>query len=180
MTIPRTRVKSLSWEIVENAINEEIKWLKETILEFPNLDNRKDCKSCIYRNLAIKIVSGKIKAREIKSSISLFGKNKSFLIGKPHGKEWHSETMKLIATYFESLGYDITIEPNLNMGRADVGVYKNGKRNLFIEVGTTSLPKLLHNLTTMEGTDFLLVIDSKHAVEFSILKASSVESNRYH
>jgi hypothetical protein len=53
--------------------------------------------------------------------------------------------MKLVGSYFKSLGYQIIVEPNLNMGRADLGVYKKGERNLFIEIGTISLPKLLFN-----------------------------------
>ena len=79
--------------------------------------------------------------------------------------------MRLISSYFKSLGYEVTIEPNLNMGRADLGVYKKGERDLFIEVGTVSLSKLLFNLESMEGSDFLLVLDSNQAIEFSILKA---------
>lgn len=129
------------------------------------------CRNCLYRKLAILILTGKIQAKDIKSSISLFGIDKSFAIGKSHGKEWHSGMMKLIATYFKSLRYSVAIEPNLHMGRSDLGVYKNDKRNLFIEVGTVSLTKLLHNLTIMEDSDFLLVLDSKHAVEFSVLEA---------
>lgn len=92
-----------------------------------------------------------------------------FFMGKPHGKEWHSEMMKLVASYFQSLKYEINIEPNLNFGRADLGVYKKGKRNLFIEVGTVSISKLMLNFESMKGSDILLVLDSKHAVEFSIL-----------
>lgn len=162
--------KSLPWDVVEKAIAKEVKWLKETIIEIPHKD--KDiCKDCVYRRLAILILSGKIKARDIKSTVRLWGKEKSLPIDKPHGQEWHTEMMKLVNEYFKSLGYDTAIEPNLNMGRADLGVYKNGERNLFIEIGTVSPPKLLFNLESMEDSDFLLVLDSNHAVEFSILKA---------
>lgn len=160
----------LPWDIVEKAIVKEVKWLKETIIETPYKD--KDiCKDCIYRRLAILILSGMIKATDIKSTVSLWGEKKLLLIGKPHGQEWHAETMKLTNNYFKSLGYDVVIEPNLNMGRADLGVYKKGERNLFVEVGTISLPKLLFNFESMEDSDFLLVLNLNHAVEFSILKA---------
>lgn len=163
--------KSLPWDEVEKAIYKEIKWLEDTIMESHFKHEMEVCSECIFRRIAVLILSGKIKVKDIKSSVSLFGRNKSFVIGKPHGKEWHSEMMKLVASYFKYLGYDVAIEPNLDMGRADLGIYKNGERNLFIEVGTISLPKLLHNFTTMEGSDFLLVLDSKHAVEISILEA---------
>lgn len=169
MTIPKS--KSLPWDLVEKAINKEIKWLQETIENFPFNREEKFCNECIFRKIAILILSGKIKAKDIKSSVSLWGKDNSFVIGKSHGKEWHSGMMKLVASYFKSLGYDVVIEPDLSMGRADLGVYKNGQRNLFIEVGTVSLAKLLHNFITMEDSDFLLVLDSKHAVEISVLEA---------
>lgn len=168
--MPSIQSKSLSWDVVEKAIAKETEWLRKTIVETPYKD-KNICKGCIFRRLAVLILSGNTKARDIKSTISLFGKETS-PIGKSHGKEWHVKIMKLSNNYFKSLGYDVTLEPNLNMGRADLGIYKNGERDLFIEVGTVSLPKLLFNLESMEGSDFLLVLDSNHAVEFSILKAN--------
>ena len=76
--------KSLPWDIVEKVIAKEVKWLKETIIETPYKD--KDiCKDCIYRRLAILILSGMIKAIDIKSTVSLWGEEKLLSIGKPHG-----------------------------------------------------------------------------------------------
>lgn len=171
--------KSLPWDEAEKAINKEIKWLKETILEYPHKDKIfYYCNDCIFRRLAILIISGNVKAKDIKSSICLWGEEKSFPVGKPHGKEWHAHMMGLISTYFKSNGYDITVEPNLNKGRADLGIYKNGERNLFIEVGTISLSKLLFNLESMEGSDLLLVVDNKRAVEFSIIKSAFLRSGK--
>lgn len=169
-SIEPNKSRSLPWDIVEKAIIKEVKWLQDTIIETPHRD-KDTCKDCLYRRLAILILAGKIRTKDIKSSICLWGEEKSFPMGKPHGKEWHAEMMQLISSYFKSLDYDVTVEPNLNMGRADLGVYKNGERDLFIEVGTVSLPKLLFNLESMEGSDLLLVLDSNRAVEFSILKA---------
>lgn len=164
------QLKSLPWDEVEKAITKEIKWLKETIIE--TLIKDKDiCKDCMYRRLAILIVSGKIKATDIKSCASLWGKRKLSINSKPHGKDWHNEIMNLVYNYFKSLGFNVAIEPNLNMGRADLGIYKKDKRNLFVEIGTVSLPKLLFNLESMEGSDFLLVLDLKHTIEFSVLEA---------
>jgi hypothetical protein len=165
--------KSLHWDVVEKAIAKEVKWLKETIPESPYSEKNEShglCKNCIYRRIAILIVSGKIKARDIKSTICLWGKKKISL-KISHGEKWHSEIMRLVSGYFKSLNYKITIEPMLHWGRADLGVYKKGEHPLFIEVGTVSLSKLLFNLESMEGSDFLLILDPNHAVEFSILKA---------
>lgn len=142
-------LKSLPWDIVEKAITEEIKWLKNTIVESPFKNKNNPfglCKNCIYRQIAILIVSGKIKAKDIKSTVSLWGKEKLPSLYKPHGKEWHTEMMNLVASYFKSKGCDITLEPWLNIGRADLGVYKKGKRDLFVEIESISLPKLLFNL----------------------------------
>ena len=161
--------RSLPWDVVEKAINKEVKWL-ETIIETSPY-NKEICKDYIFRRLAILIVSGKIKAKDIKSTVYLWGEEKLLPIGKPHGKEWHAKMMNLVHNYFKSLGYDVVIEPNLNMGRADLGAYRKNERNLFIEIGTVSASKLLFNLESMEESDFLLIIDEKHATEFSVLKA---------
>lgn len=161
--------KSLPWDEVEKAIYKEIKWLEDTIMESPFKYEEEFCSRCIFRRMAVLILSGKIKVKDIKSSVCLWGEDHSFVIGKPHGQQWHSEMMKLVASYFQSLKYKIVVESNLNFGRADLGVYKKGKRNLFIEVGTISISKLLSNLESMKGSDLLLVLDSNHAVEFSIL-----------
>lgn len=169
--------KSLPWDEVEKAINKEIKWMEESVTQSPFINENDICKKCIFRKIAILILSGKIKAKDIKSSVCLWGKDRSVEIGKPHGKQWHSGMMKLIASYFKSLEYEVIIEPALSSGRADLGVYKNGQRNLFIEVGTVSLVKLLHNLMTMEGSDILLVLDAKHAVEFSIRESDFDKSH---
>ena len=168
MSTLKVKSKSLPWDEVEKAISKEIKWLEETISDSPfQQDN---CTKCIFRQIAILILSGKVRATDIKSSVSLWGEDYSFPIGKTHGKEWHSEMMKLVATYFDSLKYEILVEPGLSFGRADLGVYKKGKRNLFVEVGTVSISKLLANLLSMADTNILIVLDSNHAVEFSVLQ----------
>lgn len=164
----KPKSKSLPWDEVENAIKKEIEWLEETITDSP-FQEKDNCKKCIFRRIAILILTGKIKAKEIKSSVSLWGDDKSLVLGKTHGQEWHSEMMKLVASYFYSLKYEVDIEPDLRFGRADLGVHKKGKRNLFIEVGTVSVSKLLLNLESMKDSDILVVLDSNHTVELSIL-----------
>lgn len=167
--------KSLPWDEVEKAIIKEIKWLEDTITESPFRHEKEVCSKCIFRRIAVLILSGKIKVKDIKSSVCLWGEDRSFVIGKPHGKEWHSEMMRLVASYFQSLKYKIVVEPDPNFGRADLGAYKKGKRNLFIEVGTVSISKLLFNLESMKDSDILLVLNSNHAVEFSILDIGALD-----
>ena len=169
-----TLSKPLPWDKVEKAILKEQKWLKDNLIPSPY---KKDdfygpdyCENCIFRRIAILIVSGKIKAKNIKSKICLWGNKKSKTI-KPHGKQWHQKMMNLIANHFKSSGFEITVEPHLNKGRADLGIYKKGKRNLFIEIGSVSLPKLLVNFESMEDSIFLIVLSEKHALEFVIERA---------
>lgn len=84
-----------------------------------------------------------------------------------HGKDWHKETMKTIETYFLSAGYKVIREPNLSWGRADLGIYKKGHRDLYIEVGTTSLSKLWINLATMPNIIYLLHPNDNIILEFN-------------
>jgi len=54
----------------------------------------------------------------------------------------------------------------LNFGRADLGVYKDGRKNTYVEVGTTSLYKTWMNMCSMRESVFLFVPSDKYAVEF--------------
>lgn len=172
-----TPQKSLPWDVVEKTIIKEQKWLSDNLLR-PFYKKEEDfyksefCENCILRQMAILTVSGKVKTTDIKSKICLWGDGKtSKNIIKPHGKEWHARLMSLVAHYFKSSGFEVTLEPYLNKGRADLGVYKCGKKNLFVEIGSVSLPKLLFNLESMEESIILVVLDINHAIEFFIKKA---------
>lgn len=170
-----TLPKSLPWDIVEKAILEEQEWLKSTLLkpfhkESEDFYKSKFCENCIFRRMATLIVSGNVRVKDIKSQKSLWGRKILENI-KPHGKEWHRKMMSLVATHFKSLGYKIATEPFLNKGRADLGIYKTGWENFFVEVGSVSLPKLLFNLESMKNSTFLIVLSEKHAVEFFVKEA---------
>lgn len=169
--------KSLLWDVVEKAIIKEQKWLNDNLMR-PFYKEGEDfykadfCENCILRKIAILIVSGKVRTTDIKSKACLWGDEKQFKdIIKPHGKDWHARLMSLVANHFKSLRFEITIEPHLNKGRADLGIYKKGKKNLFVEIGSVSLPKLLFNLESMEDSILLIVLDINHAIEFLIEKA---------
>ena len=59
-------------------------------------------------------------------------------------------------------------EPDVYGGRADLGVFKKGKPNLYIEVGTTSLYKLWLNLArkSLQKFTYLIVPDDDKLIEF--------------
>jgi len=71
-----------------------------------------------------------------------------------------------ISNYLRLQHYKTIAEPILNYGRADLGVYSNSKKPLYIEVGTVSLYKLWYNFLTMKNVSFLLVPSENYAIEF--------------
>lgn len=165
------------WDTVEKKIKEEMIWLRNTIDTF--LQEEKNapvgCRECFLRKIAILIVSGRVKASQITKNpplksfwLDIKNKNKK---GKKiyHGSDWHRETMKRIENHFIYLGYEVLQEPDLNQGRADLGVYKNGEKDLYIEVGTTSFFKLWRNLETMKHCTYLIVPNDNKLIEFTTL-----------
>ncbi len=169
MLVKAKEEKGLPWQDVEASIREEMKWLKATIQ--PSPFEKDFCEDCVYRQIATLIIQGKITAKNIKSKDDSLWIDDKINIRKKHGGAWHSYMMEIVAGHFKALGYKVAVEPNLNRGRADLGVYKQNERPLFVEVGTVSLPKFLINLKTMKGHDILIVLSSDHIVEFSILEA---------
>lgn len=163
------------WSIVEEKIKEEIDWLRGAIDTFSKEEKSAPmgCRECFLRRIAILIVSGQVKARQITKSPAL----KSFWINKKktnrknkkkihHGSDWHGETTEKIENHFLCLGYEVVREPNLHQGRADLGVYKKGVPDLLIEVGTTSLFKVWLNLEVMSNFIYLVVPDDSKLIEF--------------
>lgn len=167
----KEKTKSPTWHAVENVLNKEISWLKKkiSIMPYKYRSNRllQNCDDCLFRKLAILIVSGKIKATEFRP------KNRKDLwnniIGKKvnrHGKEWHRKMMGVVSEYFKKQNYKVILEPTLNYGRADLEVYLNSKNATYIEIGTVSLFKLWYNLSTMRNVTFLIVPFEEYAIEF--------------
>ena len=78
--------------------------------------------------------------------------------------------MDVITQYFESQGFEVIPEPFLSKRRADLGIYKGGHMDLFVEVGTTSAHKLWWNLQTLTNCKVLLVPDERRAIEFTCRK----------
>ena len=172
----------LPWHIVEAQINKEINWLKGTIPTRGKMiaddvynNQHSKCENCdyYYRKIALLIVQGKIKAREInaKEIKDLWGEitdEAETLKKEKHGGEWHRSMMGVLEKYFANQGYEVTLEPHLNNGRADLGVFKNGEKNLYIEIDTVSIYKLWVNLQTMKECKFLVVPSENKVIELEI------------
>lgn len=166
-----------SWNTIESNINKEIKWLKENIFvlsaEYGQNRNFVYCHDCLLRKIAILIVSGEIETTkfEIPQSKKLWNISnvQNIKIINKHGQEWHRKMMSIVSKYFEDKNYKIKLEPNLNYGRADLGVYskQNPKEIFYIEIGTVSLFKLWYNFSTMKNTTFLVIPFEEYFIEFS-------------
>ena len=163
----------LPWHIVEEAINRESRWL-QGVIEQTFIDKVPGCDECRYtfRKIALLIITGRIGAKEFiaKEGRDLWdnltqehGAKKS----SHHGGDWHRRMMDVITEYFENKGFEVIVEPFLSKGRADLGIYKEGYTDLFIEVGTTHAYKLWWNLQTLTKAKILLVPDNRRAIEFT-------------
>lgn len=181
-SLSKSKSKKLPWKdwfLVEEKIKEEIDWLRNVIETFSKEERSasRGCRECFMRSIAILIVSGKVKARQITKSAELESfwadkvktnrKNKKKI---HHGSDWHRKTMEKIENHFLCLGYDVVREPDLHRGRADLGVYKKGEPNLLIEVGTTSFFKLWFNLKMMMNSIYLIVLSDDKLIEFKKIK----------
>lgn len=168
----------LPWSMVEKAIHKEIDWLMSVvdvdlrghrIKENAGIFNED---YIFYRSIAILIVNGKVKATEINSNKLWYLDHKDIQVSETkhrHGKDWHMNTMNFIHKYFEKQAYEVTTEPSLYKGRADLGIFKNGEKDLYVEVGTTSIDKLCINLHLMKDCAFLLTPMDNQAIKLEIL-----------
>jgi hypothetical protein len=163
----------LPWHIVEEAINRESQWL-ERVIEQTYIDEVPGCDKCRYtfRKIALLIVTGRIKVKEFTARdghdlwddlTEKHGVKKS----ARHGGDWHKKMMDVITQYFEKQEFEVIPEPDISKGRADLGIYKDGHTDLFIEIGTTSAYKLWWNLQMLMNSKILVVPDESRAIEFT-------------
>ncbi len=77
--------------------------------------------------------------------------------------------MDKIENHFLSLGFKVVREPDVFGGRADLGIFKKGTPNLYIEVGTVSLYKLWLNLARkkLQNFKYLIVPNDDKLIEFT-------------
>jgi hypothetical protein len=163
----------LPWHLVEGAINREIKWL-EGVIEQTVMGKVPGCDDCRYtfRKIALLIVTGKIKAKEFTAREGHdlwddFTQKHGTKAFARHGGDWHRKMMDVITEYFENQGFEVIPEPFLSQGFADLGIYKDGHMDLFVEIGTTSAYKLWWNLQMLTNCRILLVPDEKRVIEFT-------------
>ena len=140
-SLPKPKTLWKYWDTVEKKIKEEIIWLQTNIDTFSNKERTAPtgCRECFMRRIAILIVSGQVKVKEI------------------------------TRTPFLSLGFKVVREPDVSGGRADLGVFKKGKPTLYIEVGTTSFFKLWLNLARkrIKNFTYLIVPNDDKLIEFT-------------
>ncbi len=160
-------VKPALWHIAERTIRNELHWLKRNVPTFRtslprNEETIAHCNDCLYRRIALQIVSKKIVATKVYSSIhsmwnKINDKNISYPI-KKHGEEWHYVTMKKVATYY--------------YGRADLGI-DTGSEIItnFIEIGTVSLFELWYNFSKMKNMRVLLIPTEDYFIEFEVMQS---------
>lgn len=163
----------LPWHVVEEAINRETDWLRKVIVQNA-AEKIPGCDECRYtfRKIALLIITGKVNAKEFtaKNGHDLWdGLTQKHNIAKSawHGGDWHRKMMDVITAYFERDGFEVIPEPYISKGRADLGIYKDGYMDLFIEIGTISVYKLWWNLQMLADCKILLVTDENRAIEFT-------------
>lgn len=180
---------TLPWHEVEQTILNEERWLSE-VLDFgpfygkdseplsPGLSNDK-----MLRQIAIAIVTGTLKAREIQSSLELglWSDENKYIEqidagDERHGDVWHQTMMSLVKKHFKNDDFDVINEPYLNIGRADLGIYKSGYPDMFVEIGTTSLFKTWFNIKTMPNVILLFIPSTSYAIEFKIIDSIAKEN----
>jgi len=161
-----------AWHEVEKQIQEEINWLRQSIETFSKEEKYASigCRECLMRRISVLIVSGAVKATEINKSPkfqSFWTENNQDNSRKCyHGSEWHRKTMENVEKHFRDQGCEVVREPTIQWDRADLGVYKQGEKDLFIEIGTTSLFKLYINLKRMKNFIYLIVPRDDYLIEF--------------
>lgn len=151
----------LSWLKVEQAILNEIKWLKNNIFPFqPNKNPLNYSDDIFYRLIAILIVSGKIKVFEYGySKIDKINFNTSKF--KTHGSAWHDGMINYLSALFVLKGYKvIKNEPQLYYGHADLKVVNN-ESIIFFEIDTINVFKFYINLLMMNHIKIAVITYNK-------------------
>lgn len=130
--------EGLPWHIVEQAIIKEKQWIIQAF-DFGQKKRKDDEERYSTDEM--------LRPREINTqninALWISDKNWEFGYTKErHGAKWHRAMMNLVRRHFKENNFEVTTEPYLNWGRADLGVYKQGYPNLYVEIGTTSLFKV--------------------------------------
>jgi integrase/recombinase XerD len=165
-----------AWHIIESTINKERDWLKNNIALFPGSYQENPLllsDDYLFRKIATLIVGRKIQAKELHAPEGTdlwngFTKRLNLKKISHHGKEWHKKLMDAIYDYFRTQNCEVILEPQLNYGRADLGIHVDPDKILYVEVGTVSLLKIWHNLSAMKNIAFLIVPSEDYAIELKV------------
>lgn len=95
------------------------------------------------------------------------GKDVDFKKISRHGQEWHKKMMDIIYRYFKATKHNVVMEPQLNQGRADLGIRQKSNPIICVEVGTVSLFKLWYNLSTMKNAVFFIIPSESRIIELA-------------
>jgi hypothetical protein len=156
----------ISWNKVELAICDEIEFLKNHIQPAPYSQNEPiNCLDCIFREIAILIVSGRVKLCKISTTKNLWSGAIPDSAIKAHGSTWHDQTIKTIAEYLEQNSILPEYEPSMLFGRADLGATSI---STYFEVGTINLYKLYVNLLKQQNIKIIIVPTDTYILEFTI------------
>lgn len=174
----KVEIKNINWAKAENKIDKKIFWLKKNISLLAEsyksetfLATLIKCENCIFRKIAILIVSGKVRVSGF--SLDSFFQNKHLTastdhISGRHGADWHKRMMKWIANSSQIFiqKQNVVVEPITNYGRADLGYFPDMGKPIYVEVGTVSLFKVWYNLMTMKNCVFLLIPNDDIIIKF--------------
>lgn len=173
----KIEIKNALWQETEDAVDKEIAFLKEGISILPEryrgqtaLTNLIKCDNCIFRKIATLVVGGfvRVQKRPVQNIWPGFyfdDKERKLL---HHGRNWHKKMIDSIVQYLKKIDSSnkIIIEPILNYGRADIGIFDENKHPIYIEVGTVSAFKVWYNLVVMPNSIFILVPNDDFIIKF--------------
>ncbi len=165
------RNRDIRWHTVESLINKETDWLKKNLSVMPERyrsGHSLFSDEYLIRKIAILVVSGKVQASEVTTKENLWFNSKNGFTHDSltsHGKFWHRKMMETVYNYFSSQKYKVEVEPQLKLGRADLGVYSEAEGPLFIEIGSVSPLKIWYNLSRKNDINFLLVPHNEYIIE---------------
>lgn len=151
------------WLRVEEKIDKIVMFLEENIDQSPFSSNDPiKCSNCIFRKIAILILKKRVKIKKIYIKNNFVVEEDKIL---KHGSFWHNSFIENIDTFFIKNNYKTEKEPYLFCGRADLLI---PKLNLYIEVGTINVYKLLCNINKMNNCIIHIVPSNDYFLEIKI------------
>ncbi len=150
----------------EESIEEVINFLNNNIDASPfNQDDPIKCVHCLFRKIAILVLSKKIKIVKINFENKLDFNFKTDQEKNKQGSHWHNSIIENINIFLKNKNLETEKEPKMFFGRADLFVKK---KKLYIEVGTINIYKLLCNINNMKDCCIHILSNEKNLVEIKL------------